>query len=267
MIASEFAQRLGVPVSKIRYYDRLGLGQTERCEENNYRNFEPDDALEYGNALMLRSFDMNLKEISQTQSGQSVNEMGIWLEEHVRELEEHLRLEQIRLARLREMQRYWRTLGCGTGKATFTDQLANYEIWSFDLSRELTREEILGAQELTRRLPYSYIAAKIPAESLAHDDVFHPILGVGILERNCSACSYTPPACAVHYGSGNMLTCMFEKESFKAMTREELEPMYALARQKHIEPYGDMIGRFVYSHTLNGKRLHGLWMGIAYRNL
>ena len=130
----------------------MGLGQTERCEENNYRNFEPDDALEYGNALMLRSFDMNLKEISQTQSGQSVNEMGVWLEEHVRELEEHLRLEQIRLARLREMQRYWRTLGCGTGKATFTDQLANYEIWSFDLSRELTREEILGAQELTRRL-------------------------------------------------------------------------------------------------------------------
>ncbi len=65
--------------------------------------------------------------------------MGVWLEEHVRELEEHLRLEQIRLARLREMQRYWRTLGCGTGKATFTDQLANYEIWSFDLSRELTR--------------------------------------------------------------------------------------------------------------------------------
>ena len=46
MIASEFAQRLGVPVSKIRYYDRLGLGQTERSEENNYRNFEPDDALE-----------------------------------------------------------------------------------------------------------------------------------------------------------------------------------------------------------------------------
>ena len=113
----------------------MGLGQTERSEENNYRNFEPDDALEYGNALMLRSFDMNLKEISQTQSGQSVNEMGVWLEEHVRELEEHLRLEQIRLARLREMQRYWRTLGCGTGKATFTDQLANYEIWSFDLSR------------------------------------------------------------------------------------------------------------------------------------
>ena len=88
IIASEFAQRLGVPVSKIRYYDRLGLGQTERSEENNYRNFEPDDALEYGNALMLRSFDMNLKEISQTQSGQSVNEMGIWLEEHVRELVE-----------------------------------------------------------------------------------------------------------------------------------------------------------------------------------
>ncbi|MEE0299052.1 MAG: hypothetical protein UD963_07170, partial [Christensenellales bacterium] len=90
---------------------------------------------------------------------------------------------------------------------------------------------------------------------------------VGILERNCEACSYTPPACAVHYGSGNMLTCMFEKENFKTMTRADLEPMYALARQKHIEPYGDMIGRFVYSHTLNGKRLHGLWMGIAYRNL
>ena len=43
--------------------------------------------------------------------------------------------------------------------------------------------------------------------------------------------------------------------------------MYALARQRRVEPYGDMIGRFVYSHTLNGKRLHGLWMGIAYRNL
>ncbi len=33
MIASEFAQRLGVPVSKIRYYDRLGLGRRNAAKK------------------------------------------------------------------------------------------------------------------------------------------------------------------------------------------------------------------------------------------
>ena len=109
-------------------------------------------------------------------------------------------------------------------------------------SRELTREEILGAQERIPAACPSYLAAKNSGgKSGLADDVFHPILGVGILERNCEACLIPAPACAVHYGSGNMLTCMFEKESFKTMTREELE-LIALARRAY-RPYGDMIGR------------------------
>ena len=61
MKVNEFARQLGIVSSKVRYYDRMGLIQGER-QDNNYRNFTPQDALNIYHAQMLRSFDMSIQE-------------------------------------------------------------------------------------------------------------------------------------------------------------------------------------------------------------
>ena len=40
----EFATRLGIPASKIRYYDRNGVISGKRLEKNNYREYDRIDA-------------------------------------------------------------------------------------------------------------------------------------------------------------------------------------------------------------------------------
>ena len=62
MKVHDFAKRLGLPDSSIRYYDRMGLIQSGRQKENNYRHFTEQDALAIYHARMLRSFDMSVQE-------------------------------------------------------------------------------------------------------------------------------------------------------------------------------------------------------------
>lgn len=54
MYVNEFARRLGLTASKMRYYDRSGLYQSRRGE-NNYRDFTDADALDAYLAQSLRA--------------------------------------------------------------------------------------------------------------------------------------------------------------------------------------------------------------------
>ena len=40
MKINNFAKRLGLPTSKIRYYENIGLIKGDRQEKNNYRDFK-----------------------------------------------------------------------------------------------------------------------------------------------------------------------------------------------------------------------------------
>lgn len=60
MKVHDFAKCLGLPDSKVRYYDRSGLIQGGRQKENNYRDLAQADALSIYHANMLRSFGMGV---------------------------------------------------------------------------------------------------------------------------------------------------------------------------------------------------------------
>ena len=100
----EFAKRLGIPASKIRFYDRQGITQSRRGSENNYRQFTEQDALVIYNAQMLRSFDMSVKEASTAAHTYALGRFSGWLEERIAALEQELRLEQMRMARLEQLR-------------------------------------------------------------------------------------------------------------------------------------------------------------------
>ena len=62
MKVHDFARRLGLPDSKVRYYDQAGLIRGGRQKENNYRDLTGQDALNIYHAQMLRSFGMGVQE-------------------------------------------------------------------------------------------------------------------------------------------------------------------------------------------------------------
>ena len=102
MKVNEFARQLGIVSSKVRYYDRMGLIQGER-QDNNYRNFTAQDALKIYHAQMLRSFDMSIQE-SLNAENEELEEIDRWVGTHELELEKQIHQQEIKLQRLKEMQ-------------------------------------------------------------------------------------------------------------------------------------------------------------------
>ena len=71
MKVHDFARRLGLPDSKVRYYDQAGLIRGGRQKENPSRDLTGQDALNIDPAQMLRSFGMGVQEALAAQLGKS----------------------------------------------------------------------------------------------------------------------------------------------------------------------------------------------------
>ena len=103
----EFATRLGIPASKIRYYDRNGVISGKRLEKNNYREYDRIDALDIYNALMFRSFDMSVSQAAEINEDCRLKDVNDWLSRHILEVEKQITLETMRLDRLQQMKAYF----------------------------------------------------------------------------------------------------------------------------------------------------------------
>ena len=143
MKPTEFSKKLGIPVSTIRYYDRQGITRSDRNEVNNYRDFDGVDALDIYNALLLRSFDVKLEKI--VDSDFELEDVDKYMANHVPEMEELIRREQMRLARLKEMQFYISEMEKGMNEGTCMTLSASYSIWTFNSGHDLllARKETL----------------------------------------------------------------------------------------------------------------------------
>jgi len=63
MTVKEFSDLIGIPPSKIRFYDRSNIIDGDREIFNNYRTFCDTDVLSIYNAQMLKSFDFSLSDV------------------------------------------------------------------------------------------------------------------------------------------------------------------------------------------------------------
>lgn len=164
MKVNEFAKQLGIVDSKIRYYDRQGLIQGER-QNNNYRNFTALDALNIYHAQMLRSFDMSIQE-SLNAKNKELAEIDQWVGGHAEELEEMIRWQEIKLLRLKEMQAYFAMMRADKGTAVPYLRDNSYNVWNFGASVMTTPGVQKAAKILAETMPFSYVAVKISQKSL-----------------------------------------------------------------------------------------------------
>ena len=153
MKVNEFARQLGMVSSKVRYYDRMGLIQGER-QNNNYRNFTPQDALNIYHAQMLRSFDMSIQE-SLSAKNEELEAIDQWVGAHVTELEEQIRWQEIKLLRLKEMQAYFEMI-TQTGDQIMPYCRDNsYNVWNFGSSVVMTPGVLRAVEILAENMPFS----------------------------------------------------------------------------------------------------------------
>ena len=265
MKVHEFSARLGIPASKLRYYDRNGIISGKRLEENNYREYDKKDALDIYNALMFRSFDMTVSQAAKSNSGCRLGDVNAWLSCHIMEVERQIALEQMRLERLQQMRQYFTDIREGQARVEKFRLQKNYEVWTFGTDEEPDQKTVQTARILAKHLPFSYVALKIPEKSLFGDVRYQVQSGLGILEENRRKCGIDLEGAAFEIAGAERLTIWLEKEDPFCLTREDLEPIFREADRQGVELFGDAVGRMYLGYTIDGKRVHCFALGICFR--
>lgn len=265
MKVHEFSTRLGIPASKIRYYDRNGVISGKRLEENNYREYNMIDALDIYNALMFRSFDMSVSQAAKSNSDCRLKDVNDWLSQHILEVERQIALEQMRLERLHQMKAYFTDIREGQTRVETFKLQKNYEVWTFGTGQKPDKKTARLAAVLAEHLPFSYVALKIPEKSLFEDRSYKVQGGLGILEENRIKCGIDMQGAAFEIAGAERLTIWLEKENPFLLTRADLKPIFEEARTRGLELFGDAVGRMYLGYTVDGRRVHCFALGICFR--
>ena len=262
MKVHDFAKRLGLPDSKVRYYDRSGLIQGGRQKANNYRNFTDQDALNIYHAKMLRSFDMSVQEALDARD-QDLSIIDGWVGDHLRELERQIAWEKMRLLRLREMQAYFLMIQTRRDKLGHSERDASFNVYNFGNTGPLTPAEQEAIQLLAQNMPFSYIGIRISRESLlSPGDELDVSIGLGILDRNRSKIGLVLPPEIVPRPGSPLVDLLLEIHDPFAMTKRDIAPLLEEIARRDLEVKDDLIGRIYISYMKNGSFVHGVSLGL-----
>lgn len=263
MKVHDFAKQLGLPDSKVRYYDRAGLIQSGRQAGNNYRNFTDQDALNIYHAQMLRSFDMGVQEALEAKDSELSTVDG-WVCHHIQDLETQIAWEEMRLTRLREMQAYFDMIQNHQDKLTSFHRELSYNIWNVNAPAPLSPEETQAIQMLAQSMPFSYIAIRISKESLmAPGEALDVSIGLGILERNRKKLGLELPPGIPATPCCSQSGLLLEVHDPFSMTKADIAPLMKVIQELDSPLSNDLVGRIYISCTRNGKFVHFLGLGLS----
>ncbi len=261
MKVHDFARCLGLPDSKVRYYDRSGLVRGGRKKENNYRDFTREDALNIYHANMLRSFDMGVRQALDAQR-QELADIDEWVEGHARELEKSILQQEIRLQRLREMQIYFSEIQSRKGQLARNYVDDSFNIWNFGHTSPLSPAEHRAIELLAGNMPFSYIAIRVSRESLlSPGDDLDVSIGLGILEQNRAKLALNLPPEIPRSPGGSKVNLLMELSDPFAMTKQDLAPLLEELNRRRQVLRSDLEGRIFISYMKNGSFVHGVGLG------
>jgi len=261
MRVNDFAKTLGLPASKVRYYDQQGLIRGSRGE-NNYRHFTPQDALDIYHAQMLRSFDMSIQE-SLTAKTSPLSEIDGWVTGHIDDMEKAIRLQEMKLHRLREMRAYFQKIQDPLRLLTPRDRHKSYNIWNFGAVDPLPPDQLALIRQLAAVMPFSYIAVRVSRESILRGgEELEVSMGLGILERNRAKLGLQIPTDTPCLDAQPILEYLIETPDPFSLTRSDLKPLLDEMERQHLPLELDLVGRFYISYMKNGQFVHGLGLGL-----
>lgn len=259
MKVNEFSKRIGIPSSKIRYYDRLGITKGERIDDNNYRDFDEKDALMLYHAQMLRSFGMTLDETLSAQN-QPLDQINGWLDQYMGDLEKKINFEKMRLLRLQEMKAYFQMMQ--TQKITFTQVDQNQNVYTFGHGVSFSLNDLKMAQLLSQHFPFTYVVIKIDKESL-YDKApgLKVSIGLGMLKRNIDKLCLDLKGLEIR-PKAKVMQFLYECEDPFALTKKDLENLYDELEKRQMILDDDLVGRIYFSYVKDDRLVYGLGLSV-----
>lgn len=260
MKINEFAKRLGLPNSKIRYYEKIGLISGDRQDKNNYRDFKNEDALGVYSALMLRSYGMGIQECFDAKK-ENIDEINCWIEKYIDKTKQEIKRQEMLLLRLRTIESYAEMFKIDPNQIHIRYLSEPYEIWTFGNNVSLTKQHYNDIETLLKSMPYSYACIRVTKESiLSEGEDLDVSIGIGILKENVDMLEISIPS-ANKRNEGNILEQLFEMEDPFQIKKSNIKPLLTKIEELNIK-LTDLIGRIYVCYDKNGKTVYGFGLAI-----
>ena len=260
MKINNFAKRLGLPTSKIRYYENIGLIKGNRQEKNNYRDFKNEDALEVYSSLMLRSYGMGIQECFDAKE-ENIEEINSWIEKYIEKTKQEIKRQEMLLLRLRTIESYSEMFRIDPNQIHIRYLSEPYEIWTFGNNIKLTKQHYKDIEILVNSMPYSYACIKVSKESiLAEGEDLDVSIGIGILKESVDLLNIKISSASVRR-EGNILEQLFEMEDPFQIKKSDLTPLLTKIKELNLE-LTDLIGRVYVCYEKDGKTVYGFGLVI-----
>ena len=265
MTVKEFSALIGIPSSKIRFYDRLKIVEGDREILNNYRSFCNDDVLSIYHAQMLRSFNFSLQEVQEAKT-EELHQIDSRLHERIDALERSIREQEMRLKRMKEMTVYFSKIERNISKCSYHELDDSYNI--FTINCDSTPDERAAVKLLAEVMPFSYICVRISKDSILHNESPLKVsLGLGILESNRQKIGLSfPPSIKIDH-KGMKVGMFMECNDLFNIQCSDIAPLLDEFNERQIPLSEDLTGRVFISYRHNGETVHGIGFGIKTLDL
>lgn len=256
----DFSKYLGIPATKIRYYDKIGLIQGERNEKNNYRDFTKLDGLKIYQAKMLRSFGMSIDQCMVSKEKQ-LEEINDWTNQYIIDLEKEIAYKRIMQERLKEMQIYYRLINDKLCQFAPLDLDEQYIVWNIGDDLTLDDKQCESIRILSDHMPFSFIAIKIKKESLFDCNEFLKVeMGLGILKHNAEKLGLQLSS-YLKYPGQPTIQYVFETVDPFRLSKKQIQPLLDYIQENHLVAE-DIVGRIVLNYKHGQTETYGILLSV-----
>ncbi len=223
MKVKEFSDKIGLPSSKIRFYDRSQIIKGGRVTQNNYRTFNELDALQIYNAQMLRSFNISVPDVLIAQN-ENLTQLNRRVLNQLSDLERTVREQEMHLARLKEMKKYFEMITEHNPPISYHNLEDSYNICT--LNNKSSADELNTVKILAEVMPFSYICIRISKESVLKKETPLDIsIGLGILQSNKEKLGLKFPESIKKDKKRSIIQLLLETQNPFNLTCNDLEPL------------------------------------------
>lgn len=264
MKVHEFAKRIGLPNSTIRFYDRENITASGRNKSNNYRDYQNLDALVIYSAQSLRGFNFSMEDTKKLLNS-DVLEYSQLMKQKEAELELDILRSKQRLKRLKEMTSCMDIVEKIPNQVFEYDLGEHYIIKSFgdDIKQNLNAVQKKTIADLSEALPFSYVALHIKKENILAQSKFIAVqIGLGILERKRKEIDLQIDKSIECIGSKRVLALYAKVKNPFLIERKIIQPILERLEESN-KDIKDFYGKLHISYTEKGEKFYGIMIGCA----
>lgn len=244
----KFCMMLGISADTLRYYERRGLLRTDKDPQTMYRTFSREDALAIWDAHMLRSLDLSIEGVRSFIVQGGLEDQLAWLSNCEATLDREISYLVAKKDRMRQLSALYTAISEAGSVSELDNMDGCYSLYVLGDGCRPSDAVIGDMPGWVSSFPFTYVAVGVTEENLFSKDeplILH--VGLGILESNVEISHIVPPPDAAYVSGGKALTIAVETDNVFSVTREDLAPLFAYAKERGIRLTGPLLGRVLYT--------------------